>query len=255
MDHSKRKDFKAANSAKSSDFHKRSKKSSKKKSRSSHNRNIIRETKFVTLNSTNIQRVKEYFETIAPNLFNLFAQTNNYVLYQFEGKSYDIFLVPTIMSKIVKKLSKNLPLMHAGIHLGYMRPKRTHSGYVRAFFLSYEGGLFIYNFILNNHPELLKQIQTIELNSKGEKSFLYGSNIEFENVISKTANLVKKKLIFVFNQEKQYLGIALLLVKQAGKSKPTEPGQKTWDLHSRSQNFTVSLINLIDAGYYLRRGG
>ena len=227
----------------------------KKKSKSSQKRNIMRETKFVTLNSTNIKMIKDYFRTIAPNLYDLFAQSNNYVLYQFEGRERDIFLVPTSMSKMVKKLSKDLPLMHAGIHLGYVRPKRTHSGYVRAFFLSYEGGRFIYEFIINNHPELLKDIQTIQLNAKGERSFLYGKEIIFEDVISNTSKLIKKKIIFVLNQKINYIGIALLLVKQAGKKKPEEPGQKKWDVHSRSQNFTVSLMNLIDAGYYLRKGG
>ncbi|MBA7525626.1 hypothetical protein ES705_17779 [subsurface metagenome] len=57
------------------------------------------------------------------------------------------------------------------------------------------------------------------------------------------------------SRKNNYIGIALLLVKQAGQKKPEEPGQKKWDVHSRSQNFTVAIINLTDAGYYLRRGG
>ena len=255
MERSGRKDFKGSTRPKNKNFIKKKKNPPNKKSKSYNNRNLIRETKFVTLNSTNIQIIRDYFKTIALNLYDLFAQSNNYVLYQFEGKNRDVFLVPTSMSKMVKKLSKDLPLMHAGIHLGYVRPKRTHSGYVRAFFLSYEGGRFIYDFILNNHPELLNDIQTIVVNGKGERSFLYGSDINFEDAISNTSKLIKKKIIFVLNQENNYIGIALLLVKQAGQKKPEEPGKKQWDVHSRSQNFNVSLINLTDAGYYLRRGG
>ena len=255
MDRNGRKDYKGSTKPKSKNYIKRSQNPPKKKSKSSKKRNLMRETKFVTLNSTNIKMIKDYFKTVAPNLYDLFAQSNNYVLYQFEGRTRDVFLVPTSMSRTVRKLSKDLPLMHAGIHLGYVRPKRTHSGYVRAFFLSYEGGRFIYEFIINNHPELLKDIQTIQLNAKGERSFLYGKEIIFEDVISNTSKLIKKKIIFVLNQKNNYIGIALLLVKQAGKKKPEEPGQKTWDVHSRSQNFTVSLMNLIDAGYYLRKGG
>ena len=255
MDRNGRKDFKGSTRPKSKNIIKKSNYPPKNKTKSYQKRTIMRETKFVTLNSTNIKMIKDYFITIAPNLYDLFAQSNNYVLYQFEGRARDIFLVPTSMSKMVKKLSKNLPLMHAGIHLGYVRPKRTHSGYVRAFFLSYEGGRFIYEFIINNHPELLKDIQTLQLNAKGERSFLYGKEIIFEDVISNTSKLIKKKIIFVLNQRNNYIGIALLLVKQAGKKKPEEPGQKKWDVHSRSQNFNVSLMNLIDAGYYLRTGG
>lgn len=226
-----------------------------KKSKFSKKKILIQDTKFASLNSTNIKIIKEYFETIAPNLFDLLAKSNKYVLYQFEGMSHDIFLVPTSMSQIVKKLAKNMPIMHAGIHLGYMRRKRTHTGFVRAFFLSYEGGNFIYNFISKDHPEIMENIQKIQLNFKGEKAFLYGTNIEFENVISNTAKLMKKKLIFVFNKNDNYIGMALLIVKQAGKSKPTEPRVKKTKTRSRSQNFTVSLLNLIDAGYYLRKGG
>ena len=255
MEHHGRKDLKGSTRPKNKNYIKNGKNPPRKKSFSSQKHNIMRETKFVTLNSTNIKMIKDYFETIAPNLYDLFAQSNNYVLYQFEGKTRDIFLVPTSMSKIVRKLSINLPVMHAGIHLGYVKPKRTHSGYVRGFFLSYEGGRFIYEFTVNNHPELLKDIQTIQLNAKGERSFLYGKNIDFEDATSNTSKLIKKKIIFVLNKYETYIGIALLLVKQAGQKRPEEPGQKKWDVHSRSQNFTVALINLTDAGYYLRRGG
>lgn len=255
MNRNGRKEFKGSHRPKNKNYIKNGKNPPKKKSNLYQKRNIMRETKFVTLNSTNIKMIKDYFQTIAPNLYDLFAQSNNYVLYQFEGKTRDIFLVPTSMSKLVRKLSVDLPLMHAGIHLGYVRPKRTHSGYVRAFFLSYEGGRFIYEFIINNHPELLKDIQSVQLNAHGERSFLYGKDIDFEDAISNTSKLIKKKIIFVLNQKNNYIGIALLLVKQAGQKKPEEPGQKKWDVHSRSQNFTVALINLTDAGYYLRRGG
>ena len=216
MDRDGRKDYKGSNRPKSKNIIKKSRYPSKNKPHSSQKRNIMRETKFVTLNSTNIKMIKDYFKTIAQNLYDLFAQSNNYVLYQFEGRTRDVFLVPTSMSKIVRKLSINLPVMHAGIHLGFVKPKRTHSGYVRGFFLSYEGGRFIYEFIINNHLELLKDIQTIQLNAKGERSFLYGKEIVFEDVISNTSKLIKKKIIFVLNQKDNYIGIALLLVKQAG---------------------------------------
>ena len=66
---------------------------------------------------------------------------------------------------------------------------------------------------------------------------------------------IKKFLDKAKDQNDNYIGIALLLVKQAGQKKPEEPGQKKWDVHSRSQNFNLSLMNLTDAGYYLRRGG
>ncbi|MHA1521868.1 MAG: hypothetical protein ACTSRK_16955 [Promethearchaeota archaeon] len=212
-----------------------------------------RETNFTTLNTTNVRLVKDYFETISPNLFDSLARNGQYVLYQFEGPRYEVYLVPTSTSALIKQLNKTYPIYTAGIHLGFMKRslKRTH--FERAFYISFEGGRFLYDFIQKKEPALLKVIQTVVLDEDGEKAFLYGRNIELDEVISETEQLVKKKLIFVLDQYQEYIGISLLMVKQAGAKRP-ELGMKFRDDYSRSPHFKLNLLNLCDAGQYLRKG-
>jgi len=236
----------------------RGKKTTKKGQKKTHHqkkKSPSRDTKFVPLNTTNVGLVKEYFETISPNLFDHLANSGNYVLYQFEDISRDIFLVPTTMSRIVKKFSRNFPLIHSGIHLGYMRRKRTRTGFERAFFLSYEGGEFIYHLTKQAYPEIFKDLQVIQIDREGEKAFSYGRNIELDCVITDINSIVKRKLIFVLDRKEDYIGLSLLRVKQAGIRRPVEGEFKSVDDFSRSQNFTLSLMTLTDLGNYLRKGG
>lgn len=233
------------------------KKTSKKVQKKTHHKKKTsqsRETKFVPLNTTNVTLIKEYFETISPDLFDTIANSGNFVLYQFEDISRDIYLVPTTMSRMVKKFSRNFPIIHSGIHFGYMRRKRTRTGFERAFFLSYEGGEFIYHLTKQTYPEIFKDIQTIQIDEDGAKAFSYGRPIELDCVVSEISSIVKKKLIFVLDEQEDYIGLSLLRVKQAGVKRPIEGEYKSVDDYSRSQNFTLSLMTLTDLGNYLRKG-
>lgn len=212
-----------------------------------------KETNFTTLNTTNVRLIKEYFSTISPHLYDTLARNGQYVLYQYEGRSYEIHLVPTTMSTLVKQLNRHFPMAYAGVHLGFMKRRRTHTHFERAFYLSYEGGRFLFNFVRSFEPELQQEIQTVVLDEEGEKAFLYGRNIDLDDIISETDHLVKKKMIFVLDQEKEYIGLALLMVKQAG-SEIDDQGMKTRDDYSRSPHFKLYLLNLSDAGQYLRKG-
>jgi ribosome biogenesis protein Nip4 len=215
-----------------------------KSSRSSH---------FVQLNATNVALVKDVFNSIHPQLYTLLADTLTYSLYQFEGEKYEIFLVPQMFKAVLKSLSPSIYVYHAGIHLGFMRRKQTQTGFERTFFLSYEGGDFLLNLIKKKFVRLLPEIQTIKLNEQGEKIFLYGGEIRGEHVISDMSQLKKKNLIFVQDQEGHYIGLALLMVLQA-KSTRWEDTQKKADITSRSSNFILKILNLTDAGHFLRDG-
>ena len=94
----------------------------------------------------------------------------------------------------------------------------------------------------------------IQIDDEGEKAFLYGRDLSLNEVVSETEKLMKKKVIFVENEIHEFLGLALLMVKQAGSKKPEKNSQKVRDEYSRSPNFILSLLNLSDAGYYLRKG-
>ena len=227
--------------------------SPKKKHSSNKKHTGSQETNFTTLNTTNVQLVREYFATISPNLFDSLARNGQYVLYQYEGRRYEVYLVPTSTSALIKQLNKTYPVNAAGIHLGFMKRSQKRTHFERAFYISYEGGRFLYDFVHQQEPTLQDEIQTVELDDEGEKAFLYGRSIELDEVVSETDQLVKKKLIFVLDQYQDYIGIALLMVKQAGAKKP-DLGIKPRDDYSRSPHFMLNLLNLCDAGQYLRKG-
>ena len=107
-----------------------------------------RDTKFMPLNATNVALVKDYFNQIHSQLYDLLAQSNQFVLYQFEGQEYEIFLIPVSMSKYIKRFTHEEEIKYAGIHLGYMRRHQTKTGFARAFYLSYEGGEFLYDTLM-----------------------------------------------------------------------------------------------------------
>jgi ribosome biogenesis protein Nip4 len=199
--------------------------------------------------------VKSYFDDLQPELFEILANTNNFLLYQFEGIDHEVFLVPRLMNPIVKKLTKDVELKHAGIHLGYLRRKTTKTQFVRAFFLSFEGGEFLLQFLKTKAPKIHDQLQLIQLDEKGEKDFLYGREIDLDFVLTDTSNIQKHRLIFIHDQNMNYLGLGLLRVKRAGSTKSEEEfTPKTQDSYSRSRHFLLSILNLTDAGYFIRSG-
>ncbi|WP_457558067.1 hypothetical protein [Candidatus Harpocratesius sp.] len=226
---------------------------SKKFQKSNKSKSKSQDIKFTTLNTTNVQIVKKYFETISLSLFDNMARSGQFVLYQAEGERYEIFLIPSEISPLIKQLNKNFPLIYAGIPLGFMKRQQTRTRFERQFFLSYEGGRFLWNYIQSDLPDIKNELQSVILDEDGEKAFFYGRNIEMDDVISETDKLVKKKITFVLDQNKEYIGLALLMVKQAGTEKPVL-GIKTRDLYSRSPNFKLNLLNLSDGGKYLRKG-
>lgn len=210
--------------------------------------------RLIPCNSTNTSIIQSYFKTVHPDLYAHLAAGGEYHLYQYGGSSRDIYLVPLKMHHIVKRLLKTYPIYHSGIHLGYMRRKMTHTGFERAFYLSYEGGAFLYSYINASAPEMLSDTQSIILDEDGEKGFLYGRDVTFDDVISDTDQLKKKRIIFVLDEDKEYIGLALLMVSQAGVKKPNEEKPKKHDEYSRSPNFALRLMNLADAGLFLRKG-
>jgi ribosome biogenesis protein Nip4 len=121
--------------------------------------------------------------------------------------------------------------------------------------LSYEGGEFILNYVESVSPEIKNQLQIAQLDEQGEKAFLYGADSEMDRITSDTNKLEKHKLIFIFNQNMTYIGLGLLFIKQAGSTKnDNRTGLKQRDEFSRSKNFMLKIMNLTDAGHFLRDG-
>ena len=135
-----------------------------------------------------------------------------------------------------------------------MRRKTTKTGFERAFYLSYEGGEFLYQYARRHAPESSSQLQKITLNEAGIKAFLYGGAIKPEHVQSDTSSLHKKGLIFAVNREGIFLGLAILIVKQAGALVGDSDYERGPSFSSRSPNFAVSFLTLTDAGHFIRDG-
>ena len=211
-------------------------------------------SKFVLLNASRINKVKDYFKTIHENLYSKLLEKNRYFLYQNLGKGKQVFLVSMEIHNLVSSLRKAAPIKHCGINLGFFQSKRDRKGYNERFYLSFEGGRFLYSLIQNKFPKIFQEIQIIKLNTDGERSFLYGQDISLDRITSETEDLVKRRLIFVLNRKNQYIGLALLKVKLIGNK---DYSQKTRYIeeYSRSGNFMLSILNLADAGYYLRGEG
>ncbi len=232
----------------------RPKKNEKSKGKSKSGNKQDKPAQFVLLNATRVNRVKYYFETISKDLYDKIFYKSKYYLYQNTGKDRKVFLVPLEMHNLVSSLRKKAVIDHCAIYLGFLKSKRDRTGYSERFYLSYEGGRFIYDLINKKYTDLLNDIQIIKLNNSGERMFLYGQNISLDKCISETEELTKRKLIFVINQQNEYLGLALLKVKMIGQQE-YDAKTRYIEEYSRSGNFMLSILNLADAGYYLRGEG
>ena len=212
--------------------------------------------KFVTLNISNTNLIRDYINSVAPNLFTIISNTNAYIFYLLFQKEPEIYLVPKKQHLIIKRLNNAYPIEHAGIYFGKILKKNTHRGTQKFFRLSYEGGEFLLNAV-RHVPKILKNVDIIQVNSFGERKFLYGQDIdEMRHIISDNiTDLVKRKLIFVENRFEEYIGLALLKVKQAGSMYQDRSKKEDMQDFSNSINFQLGIMNLTDSGYYLRRGG
>ncbi|HMB17520.1 MAG TPA: hypothetical protein VKO61_01270, partial [Candidatus Paceibacterota bacterium] len=222
---------------------KRHKKRGKHKKKHNNNKTKSKkQPKLILLNSTRVEKVKDYFKTIHKDLFYQLAKKTNYQLYMRMGKEKPVFLVNQKMHHLASSLRKKVDIKHFAISIGFFKARRTRAGYDENFYLSYEGGRFLYNFMKRKAQETLREVHKVLLDNQGEKAFLYGRNISLDHVKSKTEHLVKRKIIFVLNQRKEYLGIALLKVKLIGSDELEERGRYIRK-HSNSDNFILSLLN------------
>ncbi len=205
------------------------------------------------MNATRVKKVKKYFKSISPHLFEKMVEQTNYHLYNYTDNEKPVFLVPRHIHNLVSKMKKMVEIQHCAISIGFFKATRTRAGFDERFYLSYEGGRFLYDLIEKKFPEIQKEIFTAKLDKKGEKTFLYGTDVSLKHVINQTGHLHKFKLIFVQSRKEEYLGIALLKVKMIGEREYNKK-MKYVNEYSRSDNFIVSLMNLADPGYYIREG-
>jgi ribosome biogenesis protein Nip4 len=135
-----------------------------------------------------------------------------------------IFLLSENVIHLLNQYRRMINLSSAGLYFGYI--KRGN------FFLSLEATEFFKN-LSCFLPE-----QSIFLTDKGEKSTLYGNNIE-KNMISQISTKLKKKdFLLIFNQKNELIAIAISKVD--------------YDVYQKLNPNDLVALNLTDKGYYLR---
>ncbi|MFX1427603.1 MAG: NIP7 N-terminal domain-related protein [Promethearchaeota archaeon] len=135
-----------------------------------------------------------------------------------------VYLMTSDHTNLIDKFKADLQICSAGLYFGFLKKEN--------FRLSLEGA----EYLVKNEDCFKEQILVI--NSKGEKSILYGNDIYKEDVLKLPTKLRKGELLIIYNSQNEIGAIAQSIVdKKAFKN-----------LNPKSK----IALNLVDKGYYLR---
>ena len=167
-----------------------------------------------------IQHIKDGLHRISSKIWECLGEEpmNLYIRYD---QYVEVFLVPKSLERNLRFIRDLKLIQHTGIYFGFL--KETD------FLLSLEGAEFIYNTFYKTNALRLK---TITLTSKGAQSFLYGNKIRPYDFAQAPKTLNRKDVIFVLDPKEQWIGIGFIY---------------------KRDDF-LELRNLVDFGYYIRRG-
>jgi len=141
-----------------------------------------------------------------------------------KNKYPEIYLVSKNQYNLLNSLIHN-KIISAGLYFGFIK-KGT-------FFISLEGLEFLFK------SNLLSDLKRINVNDKGEKSILYGNNIQKNMILKTPINIKQKDILVILNKFDDVIAIA----------------QSKYD-HQNIQKLNpkvIIAINLNDKGYYLRK--
>jgi ribosome biogenesis protein Nip4 len=231
-----------------------------------------------------IKYVFMILDNINPRLKE-FINERKYIIYQYYNehtKLKELFLVPETNVPLIKQLRNHENVMFSGIYFGYLVQgfSKNNTKLEKRFNLSLEGGSFLYSLCKSEYQDVFAELPILKVNPEGEKKFLYGNNLDVTDFYETDKRFKKYTPIFVVDEYEDYLGLCLLMVRQAGserskkiheklseienlrKRKNFNPGEFDEELEieepdiglSDSKNFIVKLQNLTDLGKYLRGG-
>lgn len=238
--------------------------------------------KFRQINSENMTHVNTILNNIEPRIREVLAK-NDYLIYQiYNEQTYnrDLYLVNNSLVPLIKQLKEHTSLNHSGIYFGHLVQGYSKSNIKmeKRFNLSLEGGSFLYSLIQSKYPEIFANLPILKVNTEGEKKFLYGNNLEATDIYQVNDRFKKYTPIFVVDEYDEYLGLCLLMVKQAGSERSKKINERLNEIEylkkrknyhegdytetiridtpdigiSDSKNFIVKFVNLTDLGKYLR---
>lgn len=185
---------------------------------------------FRLVNKIETTMINDSLIKLSPNILPFFEK-NDYRLYislnrlEAESKFPSIFLISENQGIILEKVLKAVIVRSAGVYFGFIKKGN--------FFLSLEGLEFLFK------SNLFSNLKRINVSDKGEKSILYGNNIQKNMIIKIPINTKQKDILVVLNKFDEVIAIA----------------QSKHDHQSIQQLKPNELIaiNLNDKGYYLRR--
>ena len=167
-----------------------------------------------------IQHIKTGLHRISPQIWECLGEEslNIYIRY---NKNVEIYLVSQLLERKIRLIKDYKYLQHTGIYFGFL--KETE------FLLSLEGAEYIRN---EFQKKKRTKLRTITVSEEGAKSFLYGNTLQPTDFILSPKTLNRKDVIFVLNQNSEFIGIGYIF----------------------KRDDRLELRNLVDYGYYIRRG-
>ncbi len=151
----------------------------------------------------------------------------NVIIYVFEGYFNEIYAARGSFIPIINQLiERNKHPYALGLHMGRLRKKK--------FLPSLELGYIVST----------KTNTCVIVNEKGEENFLYGKDLLLESIIDIKSSIKPGQIVIVLNRENEYIGLGRAInkiIKIKGK------------VYSPQRGFIIE--NIIDLGWYLRKGG
>jgi ribosome biogenesis protein Nip4 len=167
-----------------------------------------------------LQHIRDGLSQISSQIWSALAEESVNIYIRYE-KNAEIYLVPNQLERYLHLIKDSKTIQHTGIYFGFF--KRTE------FLLSLEGAEYLYSEFFEKN---LIKLKTITVTEEAAKSFLYGNMLKPEDFMQSPKNLNRKDVIFVLNHLHQLIGIGYIY----------------------KRNDRVELRNLVDYGYYIRRG-
>jgi ribosome biogenesis protein Nip4 len=212
--------------------------------------------------------IKTGLDHISPSVYDELGK-EQYNIYIIPGKLAQIFLVRHEDSRFISDIKDRSLILHSGIYFGYLQENE--------FYLGLEGGEFI---ITQMKPKSDLKLKEIMVNEQSAKSFLYGNSLRPDAFVRSPKILNRKDLIFVKDPQNRFIGIGYIFKKikyledQTDRSEKTEIINKGSMIIERARNSDrdgkfkgkkssrprqdiieeIELRNLVDYGYYIRRG-
>ncbi len=167
-----------------------------------------------------LQHIQDGINQISSQIWTHLTEESLNIYIRYDNYA-EIFLVPRRLERYLKLIRDYKILQHTGIYFGFLKGKE--------FLLSLEGAEYLFN---QYHAKNLFKLKTIKVTEEGSKSFLYGNNLKPEDFKESPKSLNRKDVIFMLNSDGYFIGIGYI--------------------YKRDER--LELRNLIDYGYYIRRG-